>query len=72
MIFRTLTETEKSEFRAAARRDFIAGENINYDAWHPVYCAECDLINLESIRQCANGGQLDLFMRFINVRDRIE
>ena len=62
MLFRKLTLKETAEFEQAARRDFIAGETIDYDLWHPAYCAECDLINLESIRADAKGQQLELLL----------
>jgi len=62
MIFKKLSVKETAEFQAVARDDFIAGENIDYDLWHPVYCAECDLINLESIRADAKGQQLELLL----------
>ena len=59
MLFRKLTLKETAEFEQAARNDFKAGDKINYDYWHPAYCAECDLINLESIRAAASGQQLE-------------
>ena len=48
MIFKDLTPKEKTEFQQHARNNYQPGQKIEYEIWHPVYCAECEAINTES------------------------
>ena len=48
MIFKDLTPKEKTEFQQHARNNYQPGQKIEYEIWHPVYCAECEAINIES------------------------
>jgi len=45
-MWRILNEEEVKEFRVSARDNFHGGD-IN-STWHPVYQAECHLINYET------------------------
>ena len=49
MIFKDLTLKEKVEFQQSARTNYQAGQKIEYEIWHPVYCAECEAINREAL-----------------------
>lgn len=48
MKFRTLTETEKTEFRRWARENYKINSLIDL-LWHPVIVEECEKMNSENI-----------------------
>lgn len=46
-LFRTLSEKEVAEFKQSARDTYVPFSTIS-SVWHPEYCKECAIINLEN------------------------
>jgi len=58
MLWKALNETEESQMRAAARKNYKPYENIN-GTWHPVYQMECVLMNVETMLDKVPLGELE-------------
>ena len=46
-MFRELSEGEKANFKAWARKNYTPGDDIS-ELWHPVIQSECDAMNYEA------------------------
>ena len=55
-LFRELSEGEVLNFKLAAREMFTPGDKIERALWHPVFIAECEKIEAESLQ--ANGVKI--------------
>jgi len=49
-LFRELSEGEVLNFKLAAREMFTPGDKIERGLWHPVFIAECEKIEAESLQ----------------------
>ena len=49
-FFRELNEGEALDFKLAAREMFTPGDKIERGLWHPVFIAECEKIEAESLQ----------------------